>query len=87
MLARLNTSARRYTARRQNCNTCLIVVIQKYWDEIFQEDGYWHSKIHCLKLDLLCAAVLGNIFFRFVSASNLVYFSDLLVFNYAYFSL
>ena len=46
--------------------------IQKYWKKISQTDGYLHSKIYCLILDLLCTAVLGTIFFRFVSALKLV---------------
>ena len=55
--------------------------IQKYWNKIFQKDEYVHSKIHCLTLDLLCTAESGKIFFLFVSALKLVYFSDLLDFN------
>ena len=46
--------------------------IQKYWKKISQTDEYLHSKIYCLILDLLCTAVLGTIFFRFVSALKLV---------------
>ena len=46
--------------------------IQKYWKKISQTDGYLHSKMYCLILDLLCTAVLGTIFFRFVSALKLV---------------
>ena len=37
--------------------------IQKYWNKISQTDGYLHSKIHCLILDILCTAVFETIFF------------------------
>ena len=37
--------------------------IQKCRNKISQKDGYLHSKISCLTLDLLCTAVLGSIFF------------------------
>ena len=32
--------------------------IQKYLNKIFQKDEYFHSKIHCLTLDLPCTAEL-----------------------------
>ena len=35
-------------------------------------------------MDLLCTAVLGRTFFRFVSAMKLVYFGDLLGFKNMY---
>ena len=79
---------RSYAAWRQKLNICLTVAIQKYWNEIFQEDGYLHSKMHCLTLDLLFPAALEKkYFFRFVFALKSVYFSDLFVFNYAFFCL
>ena len=53
-------------------------------NEISQKDGYLHSKMHCLTLDLHCTAILGTIFFRFISSLKLVYFSDFLGFKYAY---
>ena len=65
-------------------NILIMLESQKYWNLISQQDGYLHSKIHSLTLDLLCTAALGTIFFRFVSALKLVYFSDLLGFKYAY---
>ena len=37
--------------------------IQKYWYKISQTDGYLHSKMHCLILDLLSTTILGTIFF------------------------
>ena len=42
----------------------------------------WVFLFNCLTLDLLCTAVLGAMFFMFVSALKLVYFSDLLGFKY-----
>ena len=66
-------------------NTLNMFEIQKYWNKTFQKDEYFHSKIHCLTLDLICTAELETIFFRLASAFKLVYFSDLLGFKYAYF--
>ena len=37
--------------------------IQKYWRKIFWKEGYLHSKIHCVTLDLLCTTALRAIFF------------------------
>ena len=34
-------------------NTLNMFEIQKYGNKIFQEDEYFHSKMHCLTLDLL----------------------------------
>ena len=53
-----------------NGNTLNMLEIQKYWNKIFQKDGYLHSKIHC--------TVLRTIFFFFDLFLKLVYFLDLL---------
>ena len=64
-----------------NGNVLNTFEIQKSQNQISQKDGYLHSKVHYLTLDLLCTAVLGTIFF---SALKLVCFSDLLNLKYAY---
>ena len=87
-LALLNTSARMYMYIYiletnviyilDSGNILNMFEIKKCWNKISQKDRYWHSKIHCLALDLLCAAVLGTIFFRLVYFLKLVYFPGLL---------
>ena len=71
-------------------NTLNMFEAQFYLNKIFHKDKYFHCKIDCLTLQnyLLCTAELETMyFFRFVSASRLVYFSDLLGFKYAHFCL
>ena len=46
-----------------NGNMLNMFEIQKYGNKISQKDGYLHSKMHCLTLDIICTAVLGTIFF------------------------
>ena len=52
-------------------NTLNMFEIQKYLNNIFEKDGYLHSKLHCLTLDQLCTAGWERYFFRFVSALKL----------------
>ena len=53
----------------------------------FRKMGIWTLNT-LLNIGLILRCIIGNdVFFRFLSASKLVYFSDLLVFNYAYFCL
>ena len=58
--------------------------IQKCQNKISEKDGYLHSKIHCLTLDLLCTAVLGTIFFPVYFFLEISLLSRFLGFKYAY---
>ena len=44
-------------------NTLNMFEIQYCLNKISQKDGYLHSKINGLTLDLLCTAVMGTIYF------------------------
>ena len=57
--------------------------IQKCRNKIPQKDGYLHSKMHCLTLDLLYTTALATIFFSVFFFLE-IYFSKFLGFKYAY---
>ena len=57
--------------------------IQKCRNKISQKDGYLHSKMHRLTLDLLYTSVLATIFFSVFFFLE-IYFSNFLGFKYAY---
>ena len=56
-------------------NTLNMFEIEKCWNKIFQKDWYFHSKLHCLTLDLptlqnweryFCFCLQISLLFRFV---------------------
>ena len=55
--------ARKLEYLLESGHTLNMFEIQKYLNKIFQKDKYFHSKIHCLTLDLPCTAELGTIVF------------------------
>ena len=58
-----------------------MIEVQKYWNKISQRDGYFHSKIRCVTLDLLCTVVLGTTICAVCSCLEI---SLLYRFKYAY---